>query len=110
MSARKLQLRQIVLDIVTGKEQVSYDFHQFTSLLTGVAEVLGKQSGRGRDYGAVFGPEAKLDADDSDIVREIFWDLVVEKILTIGSDSANPNFPWFKLHSEATSNLKSNKD
>lgn len=101
MSSRKIQLRQIVLDIVTGKEKVTYGATQFSNLLAGVAEVLGKQSGKGRDYGAIFGPEAKLNGDDADIVREIFWDLVVEKILTIGLDASNPNFPWFKIHSEA---------
>lgn len=100
MGARKLQLRQIVLDIVTGKEKVTYGATQFSNLLTGVAEVLGKQSGKGRDHGAIFGPEAKLDSEDADIVREIFWDLVVEKILTIGFNASNPNFPWFKVHSE----------
>jgi len=30
-------------------------------------------------------------------VREIIWDLIIERIVTIGTNASNPNWPWLKL-------------
>lgn len=101
MSARKIELRKIVLDIVFKRESVTYGPSQLNNLNLGVAEVLNRGARAGGSYASVFQPESRLDAGDAMLVMEIFWDLVVEKILTIGLNSDNPNFPWFRLHSEA---------
>jgi len=38
-----------------------------------------------------------LDRIDEDRVREVIWDLIIERILTIGIDSANNQWPFLKL-------------
>jgi hypothetical protein len=38
-----------------------------------------------------------LDPEDEDRVREIIWYLIIERIITIGIDSSNPEWPWLKL-------------
>jgi hypothetical protein len=38
-----------------------------------------------------------LNDRDVDYVREIIWNLIIENILTIGTNSNNPNWPWLKL-------------
>jgi hypothetical protein len=38
-----------------------------------------------------------LNSYDEDRVREILWDLVIERIVTIGMDSANAAWPFLKL-------------
>jgi hypothetical protein len=62
-------------------------------------------AGERAERSSVFGREATLEPADESLVQEIFWDLVVEKVLTIGKNPANPNFPWFRLHSEASENI-----
>jgi len=38
--------------------------------------------------------------------NEVFWELIVDKIIMPGLDSCNPDLPWFRLHSQASENLK----
>jgi hypothetical protein len=38
------------------------------------------------------------------IVLEVFWDLFIERIVTVGKDAANDSMPSFRLHSDARSN------
>lgn len=105
MSDRKAELRDVILDIVLGKEKVAYEASQFDHLKLGVAQVLGKRAGQA-GLGSKFSPELRLNDSDTMLVAEIFWDLIVEKILTIGLDPENPQYPWFRLHSEAEINLQ----
>ena len=99
----KQDLRTIVLDIIFGRRDVTYQPSQFGHLTAGVAEILTPR----QVSGSVFQPEAKLDEDDWLLVQEIFWDLVSARVITLGTDSSNKDFPWFRLHSEAESNLAS---
>ena len=101
MNARKAELRKIVLDLVFGRKQVTYAPNHYTHLSLGVAEVLYVQKAVGG-----WGSEQKLDGEDELLVLEIFWDLIVEKVLTVGIDSSNRDFPYFRLHSEAETNLR----
>ena len=101
MNPRKAELRAIVLDVVFRRRQVTYSPTQYGHLSLGVAEVAYQKKAIGG-----WGSEQRLDEDDEMLVQEIFWDLVVEKVLTIGLDSANSKYPFFRLHSEAKANLK----
>ena len=101
MEKRKAELREVVLDIILGKETVTRDRWQVAHLTSGVAEVLSR-----RGSGEVFTAEAALDEprlEESDwqLVQEIFWDLICERVITPGFDSANGELPFFRLHSEA---------
>jgi hypothetical protein len=105
MKERKNEIRQAVLDILFERAEVTYPANQYPHLKIGVAEVLDRKSGRvtNRLRDAVLGePEAT-------ILLEVFWDLVVEKIITIGANDMNSEVPWFRLHSEAKSRLKKAK-
>jgi hypothetical protein len=68
-----------------------------------VAEVLRRRAG-GADSASIYAPH--LDDSDAVLVQEIFWDLIVERVLTIGADAANSQLPWFRLHSDAKDNLR----
>ena len=107
MSTPKAELRAVVLDILLGKEPVAFDTWQFGHLTANVAEVLWRRHNSGDTHsGSMFQPERRLEEEDWELVQEIFWDLVCERILTPGKDHANPLFPWFRLHSEAAAKLK----
>lgn len=101
MNARKAELRKIVLDLVFKRTQVTYAPNQLVHLSLGVAEVLN----RGMSTGG-WGSEQKLNGEDELLVMEIFWDLVMDKVLTIGINSSNRELPHFRLHSEAEANLR----
>jgi len=100
--ARKAKIRAITLDILFQKVKVTFEPFNFNHLKIGVAEHLdeggGKQENRGL-YSGSYASEAKLTNSDTEILMEVFWDLVVEKVFTIGSDADNPAYPNFRLHS-----------
>lgn len=99
MNQRKSEIRRIALDLLAGREKLlHYELDQFSHLKIGVAEVLGKRSGKNKM--AMLG-DARLEEADADILLEIFWDLFREGKITIGLNSQNPEFPRFKVHSEA---------
>jgi hypothetical protein len=107
---RKIELREIVLDIIFGRESVTFDPWQFGNLTLGVAQILYRRSvpaGSISSYNQE--PERHLEEDDWLIVSEIFWDLIVERVITVGLDSSNPKLPWYRLHSEAVQNLERKK-
>lgn len=50
-----------------------------------------------QNYGYVVSGHFQLQAQDKDAVREVIWDLIIERVLSIGIDSSNPNWPWLSL-------------
>lgn len=91
------ELRSVVLDIIAKREKVNYEPSQFEHLLLGVAEVLdrrGSQLPQGRHQ------QAQLSGADRELVREIFWDLFLQRIITLGFDDSNRVFPFFKVSSQ----------
>ena len=45
--------------------------------------------------------DPRLSETEATLFLEVFWDLVIEKKLTIGLNHANPQYPFFRVHSEA---------
>jgi hypothetical protein len=104
MITRKAELREIVLNIIFQRVQV-FDPFQFGNLTAGVAEVLSQRSGN-LPNPSNYPSERRLKDCDEVIVREIFWDLFIQRVITLGADAANADFPHFRLHSEAADALK----
>jgi hypothetical protein len=100
MNERKQLIRKIVLDILTRREHVQYEPSQFNHLAHGVVEVMIRRKVPVLEGRMPIDMYPEISQKEADMLREVFWDLVVEKIITIGSDASNPAFPWFKLHSE----------
>lgn len=105
MTNRKRLLREIVLDVLFGREQGTYPPNLIANLKTTVAEVLGRKSPAPDKTFSPFPQQARLDYDDDALVQEIFWDLLIERVVTIGMDASNSELPWFRLHSETAENL-----
>jgi hypothetical protein len=88
------EIRTAVLDIILGREQTTYSPDQFGHLIVGVEEVLDRREGRS------VGPNGRrngLSQNDSNLVREVFWDLFLQRIITLGIDDSNRAFPFFSL-------------
>jgi hypothetical protein len=88
------ELRSVALDILAGRERPSYSPDQFAHLVIGVAEVIELRDGtavrrRGND--------AQLSVADRELVREVFWDLFRQGVITLGLNDSNREFPFFKV-------------
>jgi len=104
MANRKEQIRKIVLDILFEREVTRWKPTQFENLAVGVAEVIENRESGGKNQTAG-GFSSQLGSADKMILQEVFWDLFVNKIITLGMNEANPGYPWFRLHSEAEQNI-----
>lgn len=90
------EMRRVVLDHVlsiTG-------FTQYGSILLGVAQSLIKRqlvSETGSHSFSHTSSYVELSNKDADLVNEIVWDLIIERVLSIGGDKNNPNWPFLRL-------------
>ena len=90
------EIRAVAIDIVSGKETVSYTPNQFQHLLIGVGEVLQRRESpsqtphRGSAHNT-------LSRGDSELVQEVFWDLFRQNIITLGADASNGQYPFFRV-------------
>ena len=106
MNAKKLEIREIIIAIVTGRESTKYGSRQIVNILYGVAEVLERRANKTSRSQNVFSQDVELNPADKLLAQEVIWDLIVERILTPGADTSNFDLPWVRLHSEAESKLK----
>lgn len=88
------ELRPIVIDeIIKGSGE-------FRDLEERVARAVLKQQGAqhtGPMGSAYQGAMVNLHPSDASTILEIFWDLFRQGVITLGKDSSNPNWPWFRL-------------
>jgi len=93
MNTPKPKIRKIMLAILAKSEPVEYPPNQLSSLFRGIAEVLARQADK-RTH------DPRLSKEDDATATEVFWDLVLERIVTPGMNEKNL-FPFFRVHSEA---------
>lgn len=89
------EIRSAALDILAGREKVTYDPAQYEHLKLGIGEVFAMREGRIQPghYGSTY----PLDRQDEDIFLELFWDLFRQGIITLGLNDANRQFPFFRV-------------
>jgi hypothetical protein len=101
MKKRKAELRRVVLDIIAGRESTKYEVLELGNLKAGVAEVLHRRTGKSAEDHALYPRDPQLEDEDKLLIQEIFWDLILERIVTPGWDVPNGDLPYFRIHSEA---------
>jgi hypothetical protein len=93
MNERKQLIQKIVLDILWGRKDIVQNTpRQLDQLEAGVYEVIGLE-------------DVHQDGDKL-LVQEVFWDLIYQRVLTLGLDLANREFPFFRLHSDFEENAE----
>ena len=102
MKTRKEELRAIMIDIISSKETVQYTPDQQVNLFIGVAEVLARRGDTPKDLRRSFVTRSHPILGESDelLAMELFWDLIIERVITPGLNKSNP-LPFFRVHSEA---------
>jgi hypothetical protein len=94
------EIRSVIIDILAGRENTSYDCSQFAHLKIGVAEVFARRdgtTGNQHRHSITGGRDAQLSPQDRELTREIFWDLFRQGVIMIGADDANEKFPFFSV-------------
>lgn len=89
------ELRSAALDILAQREQVPYEPSQYEHLSLGLGHVFARREGMiqpGRHGG-----NYPLDAQDKELLLELFWDLFRQGIISLGMNDANREFPFFHL-------------
>jgi hypothetical protein len=92
------EIRDAVVGIILGREKVGHEPSQYRSLVTGVAEVFARRGHAGEQRPLYGSPgEARLHAQDVELVRDVFWDLFRQGFITLGKNDNNETWPWFRL-------------
>jgi len=89
-----------MLDRIARRERTKYPPTEQGNLLAGIAEVLERRAGKEVDPFSGYSSRYELGQDDQLLALEIFWDLILDRIITPGLDLINP-LPRFRVHSEA---------
>ncbi len=71
-------------------------FTQVGRIHVGVGELIAREAGQWRQGIPIDGVQY-LGRNGIALINEVVWDLIIERVLTIGSDSANPEWPWLRL-------------
>ena len=93
MNSDKDKIRKAVISILKGDSPIPYEINQLNHLEIAVATRLHGRTEQGRDE--------RLHEPEASLFLEVFWDLVIEKKVTIGLDYNNSQLPFFRIHSEA---------
>jgi hypothetical protein len=97
MKTTKAEIRAIALSILVSPNPPC----QKVNLNMAIASALAAKCGLQR-----YEPDGKLFGENWIMFNEVFWELIVDKIITPGMDSVRADLPWFRLHSQASENLK----
>jgi hypothetical protein len=97
-------LRGIVIDILLGKEALTYPANHYGHLVLGVTEVLLRRGAAFKDEGYISGTP-RMQNQDVELVRDIFWDLFRQGMITLGSNDSNDSWPHFRLSHHARQTL-----
>jgi hypothetical protein len=88
------ELREVMMDVILGKERVPFPPDQWAHLTDGVKHVLASRAGvlpNDQQY------RFNLHYDDRELLRDIFWDLFRQGYITLGVDNSNAAWPFFRL-------------
>lgn len=92
------EIRAVTLNVLSGRENVSYPVNQYRHVESGVAEVFARREGTdGSRSGMITGGEPSLSSQDQETFMEVFWSLFQQGIIILGSDRTNNGFPWCRI-------------
>src|ERR1051325_522182 len=104
------EIRDVVIAVLAGHEKSSSGFspNQFEGLKLTVSEVFERREGR-TPHQRGFGSASGLSVSDAEVLREVFWDLFRQGIITLGMNDANPEFPWVWMSTKREKNPKARR-
>ncbi len=90
----------------TIQPSIRYNPDDFDYLVNGVAQVLVRRGKSTISEPMVNGPnDIRMQDDDVELVRDVFWDLFRQGFITLGRDANTPMWPWFRISHHAHKTL-----
>jgi hypothetical protein len=89
------EIYSVACAILAGRERTRWHPDQYLHLANGVAEVFCRRENV--PQGPQTYPGQNLSLPDAAVFLEVFWDLFRQGILTLGVETANPQFPYCRL-------------
>lgn len=88
------EIRDVALDLLSGREKAVYETTQYESLMLSVAAVFTLRSGASQTW-----PDRspQLSILDREKFLEVFWGLFREGVITLGLNDSNRQFPFFRV-------------
>jgi len=99
MSHSYEEIRDATFKVISEDTGPKSSLEQYNHLKIKVGEALDKYDKIPPKPPTTFRADNALSRDDSEILREVFWDLFRQGIVTLGKDEANNSFPFFKVTS-----------
>jgi hypothetical protein len=99
MSHSYEEIRAATFDVLSGRVNPSYSLDLFQHLKIEVGKVLDAYDKLPPKPPSTYPADSALSKDDSETLREVFWDLFRQGIVTLGKDEFNNSFPFFRVTS-----------
>lgn len=92
------EIREVIIDVLLGKEEVAYEPSQYAHLVAGVGEIFRRrQPSSPPQQRYISDSHDHLHPNDVELVRDVFWDLFRQGFITLGLNDSNANWPFFRL-------------
>jgi len=91
------ELRAAAFDVLSERYKSSWGVNQYLNFQNSLAEALEARAPNTQPKNSVYQNRATLDAADAETFLELFWNLFRQGVITLGSNSSNPNFPFCRV-------------
>jgi hypothetical protein len=99
MSHSYEEIRSATFEVLSGRASTSYSLDEYSHLKIEVGKVLDEYDKLPPKPPCSYPADSALTKGDADTLREVFWDLFRQGILTLGKDELNNAFPFFRVTS-----------
>ena len=99
MSHSYEEIRDATFKVISEDTGSTSSLEQYNNLKIKVGETLDKYDNIPPQPRTSYPADTALSIEDSEILREVFWDLFRQGIVTLGKDEFNHSFPFFKVTS-----------
>ena len=93
------EIRDATFNVLSGRVPSTYSLNQYHHLKIEVGKVLDAYDKLPPKPPRSYPAEDALTEEDAETLREVFWDLFRQGILTLGKDELNNAFPFFRVTS-----------
>lgn len=93
------EIRSAAFEILSERAPSTYPLNQYPHLKIEVGKVLDAYDKLPPKPPSSYPADSALTKEDAETLREVFWDLFRQGILTLGKDETNNTFPFFRVTS-----------
>ena len=100
------EIRSATFEVLSGRATTGYSLDQYSHIKVEVGKVLDKYDKLPPKPPSAYPADSALTKEDAETLREVFWDLFRQGVVTLGKDEVNNTFPFFRVTSYGAKALK----